>query len=100
MAVILETPITRLYSPTQVFGGRFRHDCMNGCGNTMIVPDPETPGAPTELREGQIWGCINCGANHEYYLVMLPGVRYACTRLLMGVQRRTDGEPTVQEFVE
>lgn len=100
MAVILDTPNTRLYAPTEVFGGRFRHDCMAGCGNVMVVPDPETPGAPNELREGQIWGCIRCNANHEYYLVLLSGSRTACVRLLEGVQRREAGEPTVQEFVE
>lgn len=99
MAVILETPNTRLYSPTEVFGGRFRHPCMAACGNVMIVPDPETPGAPDVLREGQIWACIRCQANHEYYLAMLPGQRYACVRLLEGIQRREAGEPVVQEFV-
>lgn len=100
MAILIETPTTRLYSPTEVFGGRFRHDCMAGCGNVLIVPDPETPGAPNDLREGQIWRCRRCGGLHEYYLAMLPGQRYACVRLLEGIQRRTAGEPLVREFVD
>lgn len=99
MAILIETPNTRLYSPTEVFGGRFRHPCMAGCGNVMIVPDDCTDGVRTRLDQGDIWTCIKCGGSHEYYTVFLPGVRMACVRLLQGIQRREAGEPTVQEFV-
>lgn len=99
MAVVLDTPNTRLYSPTEVFGGRFKHDCMGRCGNTMVVPDAFTDGVRTKLEDGDIWGCIKCGATHEYYMVRLPGVRTACVRLHEGIQRREAGEPTVGEFV-
>ncbi len=99
MSVLLETATRRLYRPAAVFGGRFRHECHAGCGNVMVVPDPETPGAPDRLEEGQIWACAKCFAKHEYVMAYTPGVRNAAVRLLIGVDRRESGEPTVGEFV-
>ena len=98
MSVLLELPNRRLFAPAEVFGGRYRHPCHANCGNTMVVPDPETEGAPDKLRPGQIWGCLRCGAAHEYYMVYLPGVRSACVRLLRGIQQREGSEPTISEF--
>jgi hypothetical protein len=98
---VLETPNRRLYSPTQVFGGRFRHPCARpGCDAEMVVPDPCTPGAPERLEEGQIWACAACMALHEYYLVLDKGVRSACVRLLVGEHVREGAEPKVDEFLE
>jgi len=99
VSVLLETPNRRLFSPTEVFGGRFRHPCYAGCGNVMVVPDPETPGAPDVLREGQIWGCLQCGTPHEYTMAYLPGTRWACVRVFQGVMARESAEPTVTEFL-
>lgn len=96
---ILETPNRRLYSPTQVFGGRFRHGCLRpGCDQVMVVPDPGTP--IPRLEEGHIWACGKCLANHEYYLVLERGVRSAAVRLLVGEDVRESAEPTVTEFME
>jgi hypothetical protein len=98
MSVLLESPNRRLYTPADVFGGRFRHPCHGGCGNVMVVPDPETEGAPDVLREGQIWGCRQCFAAHEYYMVYIPGVRMACVRLFRGPMQRESFEPKAAEF--
>ena len=89
-----------------VFGGTYRHQCLAGmsginpCTNVMVVPDPETPGAPKVLTEGQVWACASCGARHEYYIIRRGGVREGCVKLLHGVDRRGADEPTVTEFME
>lgn len=80
-----------------VFGCHYRHPCI-ACGVPMVVPDPETPGAPAVLEEGQIWACPN-GHLHEYYVTYKDGGRYGTVKLLEGVDRRESGEPTVGEFV-
>lgn len=88
-----------------VFGCHYRHRCLGGlsgatgCTAEMVVPDPNTPGAPAVLEEGQIWECVQCGALHEYYIEYRGGARHGCVRLLAGVQRRESGEPTVTEFM-
>ncbi len=65
----------------------------------MVVPDPETEGAPDVLREGQIWGCSRCFSPHEYYMVYISGARSACVRLFQGPMQRESFEPKVTEFV-
>lgn len=83
-----------------IFGGHYRHVCLRpGCGWVMVVPDDATPGAPSYLCEGQIWGCGRCGAPHEYYLVLNRGVRSAGVRLLVGEHVRGSAEPAVTEFL-
>lgn len=93
-----EAPSLRLFSPTEVFGGRFRHPCHAGCGQVMVVPDPTT-NIP-RLEEGHIWACGHCFAKHEYYLVLSQGMRAAGVRLLVGTHNRGQGEPGVGEFIE
>lgn len=96
MADLLESADVHVLSPA-IFGGRFRHPCYAGCGQVMVVPDPRT--ARERLGDGEIWGCGQCGALHEYYLAYGSASRNALVRVLRGVHRRTAGEPTVQEFV-
>ena len=94
-----------LTSMEGVFGGHYRHRCLGGlsgrtaCEAVMVVPDPETPGAPQVLEEGQIWGCARCGALHEYYIAYKDGGRYGCVRLLLGDDVRESWEPGVTEFM-
>lgn len=90
----------RIYSPSEVFGGTFRHACLNKCGNNLVVPDRETPGAPQRLEDGQIWRCRTCGALHEYYLARGRGFTDAIVRLLKGIHQRQGYEPKIDEFME
>ena len=94
-----DTPRIALASPEQIFGGTYRHPCLNGCGNEMVVPDRQTPGAPELLCEGDIWACLRCGAAHEYYLYYADGARHGACRLLAGNGDRASGEPRIDDFI-
>jgi hypothetical protein len=94
-----DQPRRVLTSPEKVFSGTYRHACLAGCGQIMVVPDRNTPGAPEILCEGDIWSCIRCGSNHEYYMYYKDGGRYGACRLLAGNGNRESGEPTVTEFL-
>jgi hypothetical protein len=87
----LETTTRRFHAPEKVFGGTWIHPCMK-CGFSMRV----------RPNDGDIYECprLNCHALHEYYMVLNPGSRQACVRLLDGEHRREQGEPKVTEFVE
>ena len=91
MSCMLETATRRFHAPDKVFGGTWIHPCMS-CGGSMRV----------RAFEGAIFQCprIDCHALHEYYLVLNPGSRQACVRLLEGEHRRENGEPAVTEWVE
>lgn len=91
----------RIYSPSEVFGGgTFRHQCLMKCGNTLVVPDRNTPGAKERLEDGDIWRCKVCGALHEYYLAHGRGFTDAIVRLLKGQHKRAGYEPKIDEFME
>lgn len=98
MSAIPETATRRFFAPDKVFGGTWKHPCLRGCGNEMVVPAPLS-GRP-RLEEGDIWVCNGCLTMHEYYLVLNPGSRQACVRLLTGVHRRENGEPSILEWVK
>lgn len=91
MTAPLETTVRRFHAPEKVFGGTWIHPCMK-CGGSMRV----------RAKDGDIFECprIDCHALHEYYMVLNPGSRQACVRLLDGEHRREQGEPKVTEFVE
>lgn len=90
MSAILETATRRFFAPDKVFGGTWVHPCM-ACGGSMRV----------RAKEGDIYACpiLGCAAKHEYYLVLNPGSRQACVRLLEGVHQRENGEPAIGEWV-
>lgn len=91
MTAPAETETRRFYAPDKVFGGTWVHPCMK-CGGSLRV----------RARDGEIYQCahIGCGAKHEYYMVLNPGSRQACVRLLEGLHRRENGEPKVGEWTE
>lgn len=86
-----ETDTRRFYAPEKVFGGTWIHPCMK-CGGNIRV----------RAFEGDIYRCpiLTCGALHEYYMVLNPGSRQACVRLLEGLHQRENGEPRVSEWTE
>src|SRR5215831_20445961 len=92
-----------LVTPSSFINTHVRHRCIAGlngfrgpdgrvCEQVMVVPDDCTPGAPEVLTEGQIWGCGNCGALHEYYIAYEGGNKVGMVRLLKGEHRRDSGE--------
>jgi hypothetical protein len=94
-----DVPRRRLLAPGEVFGGTMRHECLNGCGNVLVVPDRETPGAPRVLAEGDVWACNRCGGLHEYGLYFRDGGRYGQIRLLAGNGVRESGEVGIRELL-
>lgn len=89
-----EQPNTRILPPI-VWGQGYRQPCLAGCGNVLCID---------ELRDGDIWACVQCRAAHEFYTAYNVGpggaIKYGMVRLLIGDHRRAKGEPGIGEFVE
>lgn len=88
--------INKRYFAASCFGREYAQACISAdCPNVLIIP---------KLCEGHLWGCVECGGIHEFYVEFVSGpggrIRYGVVRLLRGLHVRTSGEPTVKEMLD
>lgn len=90
-----ETWNTRVLPPMK-YGRPWRQPCLGpNCDNVLLIEC---------LTEGSMWACARCHKIMEFYTAYKSGpggsIKYVMVRLLLGEHIRTQGEPSITEFID